>query len=243
MLLRVVSRFSSPSPALVLLLSGGATARCGHDGVAWPVNISSLGLALGLCGSMPVCGYMPYVCEGRMADLGGQIRRVVAFFFRVAARWWQAALQMTSRETRIPHNKVRTGGFDLGRSGQPWSRVVLLLLPELWRSEFTRKRRSAGFHKAESLALRCFFFHLPSLLSGMDAEFDGGLICVARRWKARSCGISGDEELSLLCRRGCGKRSKRFGFEVLRGDQSTAASRDPQRRRSYVSVIHGQGGH
>ena len=79
--------------------------------------------------------------ESRLADLGGQICRAVAFFLVAAVRRWQVELHATSTEACISPNKVRTGSFELGFSGQPWSRVVLCLLDAaLRRSELDEEK-------------------------------------------------------------------------------------------------------
>ena len=109
--------------------------------------------------------------------------------------------------------------------------------------EFIVKRRFASFHKAESLVPHCIYFDLPPLLSGKDAEFDGKLVHTTWQREARFGWISGDEELLLLSRSGCGKKKGRLGSGILRGDLLTATCGDPQRRRAHASVIHGQRGH
>ena len=123
--------------------------------------------------------------ESASTDLGGQIRRVVLFFLLVAGRWWLAMLHATAKKARISLNKVRAGSIDLELSGQLWARVLLLFRVVLWWLEFMVKRRFASFHMAESLVSHCIFFDLSPLLSGMDAEFDGGSALSFGRWGAR----------------------------------------------------------
>ena len=113
-ILRVVFDFSATSPARALFLSGGAAARHGHGGVAWLVHTR-------FRSSFSRCARFAYMelSESRVVDLGGQIRRAVAFFLVAAVRRWQAELHATSTEARISPNKVRTGSFELGFSSQP----------------------------------------------------------------------------------------------------------------------------
>ena len=130
--------------------------------------------------------------EGRWMDLCGQIHHAGSFLCFVAPRWWQVTAQRWLRNSRFPPNKVRKGSFDLGCSGQPWIWAVLRLLESvLRRSELIKRRRSGGFHKAESLLLCCSFFDLSPLASGR-AELDGRFMFLARQREARLGGISGD---------------------------------------------------
>jgi hypothetical protein len=176
-------------------------------------------------------------------DLGGQIRRAVAFFFIAAARRWQALLQVMLAEARISPNKVRKGSFELGFSGQPRSWAVLPLLHAvLWRLEIVMKRRSGGFHKAEPLVFCCNFFDPSPLASGKKPESDGGLVHPARQWEARFSGFSGAESFFLLCRSGCGKEDRRFGSGFPQGDL-TASYGDHQRWRPTAAVIPGTRSH
>ena len=132
-------------------------------------------------------------------------------------------------------------------SGQPWLRILLLLLKAvlLWM-ELTMDRSSGGFpNKARPLVFCCiFFFDLPPLASGMRSVFDGGLASFIRRPEARFYGgTSGAEELVLLRRSGCGKKDWRVGSEVLRGDLLAATCGVHQRWRACTSVILGRGSH
>ena len=177
-----------------------------------------------------------------MADLGGQIRRAASFFCCAALRRWQVVSQGWCSSSCIPLNKVRKGSFDLGFSGQPWPRLFLRLLDDvLRRSKLMKKRRSGGFHKAESLALYCIYSDLPPLAC-KSQELTGGFMHLVHRWGAELCGVSREEELDLLCRNGCEEKRRLVGSEAPRGISATATCRDHQRRRFCASVIHGRRG-
>ena len=244
--LRVVGVFSSrPARSQISSVAGVAGRRWDERGVRGFLYIVVVGL--GLVFALWACAYM--ACVGRTADLGGQIRCAVASNCFAASRWWQARSQGRLKEARIPQNKVRRGSIEMGRPGQPCLFAVLLFFAAVfpwWEAKAAVMQSTGGFFiKVGPLIFSIcdLLICLPPPNRGGFLEFDGGLVRALKRQRIGFfSGVFEEKELVLLCRCGCGLRSRRFQDEVPRGDL-TAYHGVHQRWRVCAAVLPGQGGH